>query len=86
MRALILSSLFALGLGLAAPAASAAPIADINAAITGQNQVDQAHYRPYRHYHRHHYRPRVRCRNVRVCRMTPWGRRCHYERVCRRVW
>lgn len=83
MRALILSSLFALGLGLAAPAASAAPIADINAAITGQNHVEQAQY--YRRHRRWH-RPRVRCRNVRVCRMTPWGRRCHYERVCRRVW
>jgi len=80
MRALILSSLFALGLGLAAAPASAAPIADINAAITGQNQVEQAQY--YRRYRRH----RVRCHNVRVCRMTPWGRRCHYERVCRRVW
>lgn len=77
MRALILSSLFAIGLGLAAAPASAAPIADINAAVTGQTMVDQAQY---------YYRPRhrVRCHNVRVCRMTPWGRRCHYERVCRR--
>lgn len=80
MRALILSSLFALGLGLAAAPASAAPIADINAAITGQNLVEQTQY------YRYHRRPRVRCHNVRVCRMTPWGRRCHYERVCRRVW
>lgn len=79
MRALILSSLFAIGLGLAAAPASAAPIADINAAVSGQNMVDQTQYYGPR-------RSRVRCHNVRVCRMTPWGRRCHYERVCRRVW
>ena len=78
MRALILSSLFALGLGLAgAPAANAAPISAINNAVVGQNMIDQVqYYRP---------RPRVRCNNVRVCRMTPYGRRCHVERVCRRV-
>ncbi|WP_147292681.1 hypothetical protein [Undibacter mobilis] len=79
MRALILSSLFALGLGLAgATSASAAPIADINAAVAGQAMVDHVQY------YRPRYRHRVRCHNVRVCRMTPWGRRCHYERVCRR--
>jgi len=78
MRALILSSLFAIGLGLSAAPASAAPIADINAAVTGQTMVDHVQY--YRHRPRH----RVRCNNVRVCRMTPWGRRCHWERVCRR--
>ena len=78
MRALILSSLFALGLGLAgATSANAAPIADINAAVSGQTMIDQAQY----YYGPRH---RVRCRNVRVCRMTPWGRRCHWERVCRR--
>jgi hypothetical protein len=76
MRALILSSLFAIGLGLAATPASAAPIADINAAVSGQAMVDQVQYYRPRH--------RVRCNNVRVCRMTPWGRRCHWERVCRR--
>jgi len=82
MRALILSSLFALGLGLAgAPAANAAPVSAINAAVAGQTMVDQAQY-----YYRPRPRPRVRCHNVRVCRMTPYGRRCHYERVCRRVW
>lgn len=80
MRALILSSLFALGLGLAgAPAANAAPISAINDAVVGQNMVDQAQY-----YYRG--RPRVRCHNVRVCRWTPYGRRCHWNRVCRRVW
>jgi hypothetical protein len=79
MRALILSSLFALGLGLAATPASAAPIADINAAVSGQAMVDQAQY-----YYRPRHRHRVRCNNVRVCRMTPYGRRCHVERVCRR--
>jgi hypothetical protein len=79
MRALILSSLFALGLGLAgAPAANAAPISAINDAVVGQNMVDQAQYYRPRH------RPRVRCHNVRVCRWTPYGRRCHIERVCRR--
>jgi len=52
----------------------------INSAVTGQTAIDQAQYRP-RHYRP---RPRVRCRNVRVCRMTPYGRRCGYQRVCRR--
>ncbi len=80
MRALILSSLFAVGLGLAgATSASAAPIADINAAVAGQTAVDHVQY-----YYRHRPRHRVRCNNVRVCRMTPWGRRCHWERICRR--
>ncbi|MFA6268039.1 MAG: hypothetical protein WC670_20260 [Pseudolabrys sp.] len=80
MRALILSSLFALGLGLAgAPAANATPISAINGAVAGQTMVDQAQY-----YYRH--RPRVRCRSVRVCRRTAYGRRCHVERVCRRAW
>ena len=80
MRALLLSSLFAIGLGLAAaPAANAAPIYGINAAVAGQTMVDQAQY---------YYRPgyRARCRTVRVCRWTPYGRRCHLERVCRRGW
>lgn len=77
MRALILSSLFAIGLGLAGvPAAHAAPISAINDAVAGQSMVDQAQY--YRG------RPRVRCRSVRVCRVGPYGRRCHIERVCRR--
>ncbi|MBS0534571.1 MAG: glycosyl hydrolase family 5 [Proteobacteria bacterium] len=78
MRALILSSLFAIGLGLAAaPAANATPISAINGAVAGQSMVDQAQY-----YYRPRYR--ARCRSVRVCRWTPYGRRCHWERVCRR--
>jgi len=79
MRALILSSLFAIGLGLAgASAANAAPVSNISAAVAGQATVDQVQY--YRG------RPRVRCHNVRVCRMTPYGRRCRIDRVCRRAW
>lgn len=78
MRALILSSLFAVGLGIGlagAPAANAAPISSINEAIAGQNTIDQAQY--YR-------RGPARCRAVRVCRWTPYGRRCRVDRVCRR--
>ncbi len=89
MRALILSSLFAIGLGLAgAPAANAAPISAINSAVAGQTAIDMAqYYGPRRHYRPRHYRgrPPVRCRSVRVCRITPYGvRRCRVERVCRR--
>lgn len=79
MRALILSSLFAIGLGLAAAPAGATPISAINGAVAGQSMVDQAQY-----YYRPRYR--ARCRTVRVCRWTPYGRRCHLERVCRRGW
>lgn len=102
MRALILSALLAIGFGFATAPAQAAPISAINNAVSGQGVIDLAQYYgppppyygppPPRHYGPpppRYYRPPpppVRCRNIRVCRMTPYGRRCHIERVCRRVW
>lgn len=83
MRKLALSALLTIGIGLAAStAASAAPLSSgatgLSTAAISASLVEEAQY--YRG------RPRVRCRNVRVCRWTPYGRRCHYQRVCRRVW
>ncbi len=73
MRMILLSALLALGLGFAATTgASAAGVlgaAGLSAAADSTSLVEQA---------------RVRCRNVRVCRIGPYGRRCRVERVCRR--
>ena len=76
MRKLALSALFALGVGLTATAASAAPVStgatSLNTAGISASLVEQT---------------AVRCRTVRVCRIGPYGRRvCRFERVCRRVW
>jgi hypothetical protein len=73
MRMLALSALMALGLGFAATTgASAAPAAPgLSQAINSGSLVQDV---------------AVRCRNVRVCRVGPYGRRCHWNRVCRRVW
>jgi len=70
-----LSAMLALGLGLVAVSgASAAPAGPASGLSQGLNESsllqDVA----------------LRCRNVRVCRNTPYGRRCRWERVCRRVW
>lgn len=75
MRMIALSAVLALGLGfVATTGASAAPAAPASGLSQGLNASsllqDVA----------------VRCRNVRVCRPTPYGRRCRWERVCRRVW
>lgn len=76
MRKLALTALFALGVGLAASAASAAPIstgaAGLSTAGISASLVEQT---------------AVRCRTVRVCRIGPYGHRvCRWTRVCRRVW
>ena len=76
MRKLALTALFALGVGLAASAASAAPVstgaAGLSTAGVAASLVEQT---------------AVRCRSVRVCRIAPNGRRvCRWNRVCRRVW
>lgn len=75
MRMIMLSALFALGLGLAgSTAASAAPVgAGIGAAANSSSLLQEIQY--YRRGHR--------CRQVRVCRRGPYGRRCHWTRVCR---
>ena len=72
MRMIILSALFAVGVGFAdAGTASAAPGAPgLAAAATSASLLDQVQYR--------------RCRPVQVCHRGPYGRRCHIERVCRR--
>ena len=79
MRMILLSALLGLGIGLAGTAgASAAPLGGLSTPVEMGSLVEQAQY--YRRRVRH----RVRCNTVRVCRVTPWGRRCHRERVCRR--
>ena len=75
MRKIVLSAVFALGMGLAAATgASAAPLATglANGATAAPNAsiVQDVAYR---------------CRHITVCRRGPYGhRRCHVERVCRR--
>ncbi|MFN3658811.1 MAG: hypothetical protein ACK4UO_16310 [Pseudolabrys sp.] len=71
MRAIMLSALFALGVGLlGTTGASAAVGAGINNAASAASLLEQT---------------RVVCRRVKVCRVGPYGRRCHWNRVCRRV-
>lgn len=72
MRMFLLSALFAVGVGLAGTVgASAAPASGVGLSTAEINAslVEQV---------------RVRCRQVRVCRVGPYGRRCHWTRVCRR--
>lgn len=79
MRMIILSALFALGVGIAgAPAASAAPISGLSTAIPSASMVEDVQY----------YRRRPHCRNVRVCHYSRYQHRrvCRIERVCRRGW
>lgn len=72
MRMIVLSALFALGLGfVATTGASAAPAAGLSQALSSNTSSLLQDVT-------------VRCRNVRVCRVGPYGRRCHWERVCRR--
>jgi hypothetical protein len=76
MKAIILSAVFAAGLGLAGMGgAIAAPVSNgLNDATTNSSSLlEQIQYRRDR-----------RCRSVQVCRRGPMGgRRCHTERVCR---
>ena len=86
MRMIILSALFALGLGIAgAPSASAAPMSGLSNAALANPLIEDAQYyrRDRRRYRRSRRYRRPRCRNVRVCDRTIFGRVCHYERVCR---
>jgi hypothetical protein len=71
MKTIILSALFAAGLGLASlGGAVAAPVSNgVNNATPAASLLEQVQYR--------------RCRSVRVCHRGPMGgRRCHVERVC----
>ena len=77
MRMIVLSALFAAGVGLAgAGNAVAAPFSNngINNAAQSTSIIDQVQYRG------------ERCRTIRVCRNGPYGRRCRAERVCRSRW
>jgi hypothetical protein len=83
----VLSTLFALGVGIAgAPAASAAPINGLSSAAMANPLVQEAQYyyppRRYRRYSRRH------CRSIRVCRYSRYYHRriCRIERVCRSRW
>ena len=68
MRKIVLSALFALGVGLAgATGAAAAPRAGINDAAKANALVE---------------RPVLVCHRTTVCRHTAVGRVCHKERVC----
>jgi hypothetical protein len=73
---IVLSALFAVGVGLAgAGSAVAAPLSNngINNAAQSTSIVDQIQYRG--------------CRTIRVCRTGPHGRRvCRMDRVCRSRW
>ena len=71
MRVLMLSTMLALGLGLAMSTTShAAGLGSaLNEAANSTSAVTDVQYR--------------RCRTVRTCRVGPWGRRCRVERVCR---
>jgi hypothetical protein len=73
MRMILLSALFALGVGLATnTAASAATVGGgINNASSSisASLIEKTAYA---------------CRRVRVCEGGPYGRRCFWRRVCRR--
>jgi hypothetical protein len=74
MRMVLLSALFAIGVGIfGAGNASAAPAAPgLNDAANAASLIEQA---------------RVSCYNRRVCYVDNWGvRHCRLKRVCRRVY
>lgn len=78
MRMIVLSALFAAGMGLAgAGSAVAAPLSNngINNAAQSSSIIDQIQYRRGPH-----------CRTVRVCRTWHGRRTCRVERVCGRRW
>ena len=71
MRLVLMSALVALGFAFsgAANAATANFGAGMAEAAKSTSLVEQVQIR--------------RCRSVRICRSGPFGRRCHWERVCR---
>jgi hypothetical protein len=82
MRMIVLSAVLALGVGLAGTAGVSAAPGGTGLGEAAQNatllQDVQYYRRHYRRYHRRSY-----CRSVRVCHRSYYGRRCHWERVCR---
>lgn len=75
IKTLLLTTVIACGLGFAATAPSHAAGfgSGLNQATAGSSLIQDAQYYGRRH----------RCRQVRVCRGGPYGRRCHWERICR---
>jgi hypothetical protein len=80
MRMILMSALFALGVGLAGSApAAAAPIGNLGEMPAASALLQDAQVVIVGPRHRR------ACRSVRVCHRGYGGRlRCHYERVCRR--
>ena len=76
MRMILLSALFALGLGLAGTTGASAAMGGngINNSANASSMLEEVQY-GWRHRHG--------CRSVQVCRRSPFGRRCHWERICR---
>ena len=76
MRMILLSALFALGLGLAGTTGASAAMggSSINNSANASSMLEEVQY-GWRHRHG--------CRSVQVCRSGPYGRRCHWERICR---
>jgi len=70
MRMIFLAALFALGVGLVgtSPAPAATLGGGLEKAAAGTSLVQDAYYA---------------CRRIRVCRVGPYGRYCHWTRVCR---
>lgn len=81
MRMVMLSALFALGLGFAGSApVSAAPVGNLAKLPAASALLQDAQIVIVGPRYR-----RPHCRSVRVCHRTRHGRlRCGYERVCRR--
>ena len=71
MRLIILSGLFALGLGLATSAPAATIGTGIDQAPKASTLVEKT---------------ALICRRIRVCRHVRGVEVCHRERVCRRFW
>jgi len=76
MRMILLSALFALGLGLAGTTGASAAMggSSINNSANASSMLEEVQYG---------WRRRHGCRSVQVCRSGPYGRRCHWERICR---
>ncbi len=77
MKMILLSALFAVGVGLTGMGGASASVGGsaLNNAANASSILDEVQYG---------YRNRRHCRSVTVCRRGPYGRRCHVERVCRR--
>ncbi|MDP2408723.1 MAG: hypothetical protein Q8M26_00365 [Pseudolabrys sp.] len=91
MRMIILSAVFALGVGLAGTTgASAAPASTglsnlLSSSALSQSLVDDVQYRGGDRYRGRSSRARRSCRQVRVCNRGRSGRvRCSIQTVCRR--